>query len=370
MQSNKQFLVSLTLAAVILVVFGFVLYTVVAQSGLFSGGDDDALLAASSTENGDQESTSSLGDTYAGQSIVFSAVPLNAESDVTDTFLVDVYSNEVTKFIDYPTRSFALQTDIEEFAIAYVPESDDPDSWQPAWFEQSSDLLGILPNIAGYNESDLTVSVSNGLWYAYSYQTAPNLSVNDIADWNVALHDNTTGRTMIFSSTTEPLFINDGADLLLMQTDAIYSYNLESEEMTSYATEYTNLAHFIDYALSPGDDRLLMTLPTISLISIQSILDDSLVVSDDSSVVGMTVEVSAVFAAKEGYYYPVISPDGALYAVVMVSETDYDALTGLYDDATLQIRDIATNTLIKTIELPEVHPTTVVLEDWGTFVKR
>ena len=43
MQSNKQFLVLLTLAALVLVVFGFVLYSVVTPSGLITGTPQEAI---------------------------------------------------------------------------------------------------------------------------------------------------------------------------------------------------------------------------------------------------------------------------------------------------------------------------------------
>jgi hypothetical protein len=73
MQSNKQFLVLLTLAALVLVVFGFVLYSVVTPSGLITGTPQEAI---------SDENESSEYIYIEPQSFVYILVP-NATTTIT-----------------------------------------------------------------------------------------------------------------------------------------------------------------------------------------------------------------------------------------------------------------------------------------------
>jgi hypothetical protein len=247
-------------------------------------------------------------ETFVNGTLFYTANVATSAGAKTHLFAKNFDLDTMGAYFSHQTFSFAAGDSASDIAIVYTEDNDDPDGLRPAWYSQTSSLNALLPHAAGYNENNL-VSSSDGTIYAYMYQTSNNPS-SEITDWNIAIHDSVASTTKIINGASRPNFTGNGPTLVYLKADGVYEYNLMSETETQLNTAYGNLTTADDVAVSVNRTVLVLTLPAISTISVQTF---------DATY---SREVGRIVTPDILYRTPVLSPDGNQYAVVAESDVE------------------------------------------------
>lgn len=266
------------------------------------------------------------------------------------TYTHSFLDSSITQYNTAPSRSFARFDENTDIFISYVTDSDDPDLIDILSFNSSSSEYQYIEGNDGFNEVDLAVS-PNKEFYAYSYQKAEDIDEILIENWSVALFSFSGGLVTEIEAAAEPLFINDGQDLLYLKTDGIYRYNIATEESVVVSKIYTELSRAEGYAVTSNDRVLIFTSPNLNLISVQKLNSDF-----------KAVEIGSIVSPGTRYRYPVISPDDEYYVVMAAKDKDFGDAG--YQRIDAEIRSIMNSQVLDVINFEGFSPTSVLLHQW------
>ncbi len=260
-------------------------------------------------------------------------------------------------FIADSAHSYAaLKTDFDVM-VMYQEGTTDPDNYQPVWRSRKNGEVGILQNENGYKETDLAVSPDEKR-YAYSFQVEENGDEFAITDWSIAIHNYETGARIVLPDAIEPTWTYGGKGLVYLKSDGIYFYDVETSTSIKMIERYQNLSSSEDLASTADGRYLVLTLPSLNQVAV---FEEQVV---ETGLVAEYVELTGLSDPGAKYRHPVLSPDGKLYAVVRVNESEYNEVTNSYTSAEVQVRATDTSQLIETVSLLEVDPNTLRLEAW------
>lgn len=264
----------------------------------------------------------------------------------------DFATDQASEIVNVPAQSYAAELDGHQIFLGYNASTTDPDYMEPLWYLAEDGLLGPLPSVSGFNELDL-VAARTGARYAYSYQTNKTNSIA-LKDWSIAVHDYDAATTFTIDEAAEPEFINEGRDLVYLKEDGVYLYQTESDTHYLIYDEYQNLSLLDDIAVSPDGSTIILTLPSLNLITILEAHED------------MTLsERGRIETPGTKYRHPTISSDNRFYAVMAAKDENADPeAPGNYTKIDAEVRRISDPEPIDTISFAGLIPTSVKLSYW------
>ena len=261
--------------------------------------------------------------------------------------------NRAQVYISEPTIDF-VTTDTEfDLLIAHLGEESPTSGYQPVWRDRETGEIGILPHQDANRGTDIAVSPDNR-FYAYSYQVDIVDDIDNLANWEIAIHNYETGEVIVIPEAAEPIWFSNSRDVLFMAADGLYVYDLETEQEFPLYTNFSDLQAFDDMALSLDDSTIVLTIPVEGLIVI---LDLEIREDGEEFVVTVRDTVSQPGAL---WRHPVIAPGNDFYAVyVGVEEGDVS------DQAIIEIRSFDHDAVIQTVTYPGFDPYSIKLTHWS-----
>jgi len=353
MQSNKQFLFSLTLATLVLGVSGFVLYSIVVQSGLVgNGGDnDDTLLATdSSTANGGEASAALFDghlvyDLYVQepnqegvpvQSIDARVYSVN-EMEIQDTQL---YSNRIFYGVDTTSAGSGV-------GIIRDPSTDRDIALD---FDFAADEYHEIATQLDANVRSVFV---NDEWYIGEALTRAVLTDQDVMDlgfWSVFIYNKNTKESVFIPDASSPQFLADGAGVLYVKSDGVYKYPFGTQETSEelVPSQLIGLTARDEIAVSPEGQYMVMTQPDSGMYRVFELTPGGLVTLQE------VVDDNTIFTSP--IFHPVNNQAFALVTYPIDKQNNY----------VLQFSTIANNTPTQLIENTVESLFMVTITDWTT----
>jgi len=264
-------------------------------------------------------------------SIYFSAAPTNdPDRSVIHTYELALSNNEnnvTSLFYDYPSYSHSEISDDLLVGMFFYNEEVFDKALQPSLLNLEDNTFAPLPSVADVTDMNVVVSGKNSPYYAYTYFTEAlmttmqepepdRLALELIGGNNIAVHalnaPNTEPLLEVFDAIN-PVFVNDGGNLLYMRFDGIYTFDLTT-----------------------GEESLLIESPVEPLTIL-----DSFTLADDGMTIMLLLYSENQFLQYQknetqfslvntftgldpyGYANPLISPDGSMFAMQR-----YDHSTG------------------------------------------
>lgn len=296
------------------------------------------------------------GDTTLYGALYFTA-DVREEGD--QLYFPKIYSHSFaedfsTQYNAAVARSYARKDEFTDLLVAHVTDSDDPDGIDVLAFDKGTSEFAYVAAVGGYNEVELTVSPA-GNHYAYGFQSEAGTDELDIGNWNIALHSFGEGEVITLQAASQPVFTENGEDLLYMKKDGIYRYNIDAGESYPFSMLYYDFSRADNFTYNSNGSTLIITSPNLHLISVQNVDFES-----------GAVERGAIVTSDTRYKYPVISPDSRFYAVMAAKDGDFDAESNTYSKIDAEIRLIDDADFLERVTFDNFVPSTVILQQWLT----
>lgn len=282
---------------------------------------------------------------------------LTGTSTNTSVYAYTPTTGAITPVIDnYPATAFAHGTPQYDILTAYLASSSDPDKIAPAWYQPTTKLLGPLPGVNGYHETDIVASPDQ-IHYAFAYQTDPKLDPSSLTNWDIAIVDYQTGKIDTITHAAKPHFTNQGRDLLYLSATGLAEYNLQSKQSTMLEPSSGTLTNLDDFTVSNDGHWLVFTAPDINFIAL---FEATTTASTSWS------QVNGVLTPGTHYRFPVIAPDNQYYAVTAVADADYATSTQQFSHVALQVFPLNTTATAATKVIPMTNfaAGSVRLNEW------
>ena len=295
--------------------------------------------------------SNTIGELY------FSANRAENEFGIPIIFKYNFASDTINAVYAFPAYSYSRGTAESDIAIGYLDNTIDHDGYQPVEINKITKEIKALPNNASLSETDLTFSPDK-LHYAYSFRSDEEDN-NSLLNWNVAIFSYETGEPVFIPGAAEPEFINGGTDVVYMANDGLYIYNLSSTLTKPLTTMYQNLTIIDDYAISSDSKTLVITVPSLNIISVAKLNQTNLEQEFN--------EIGLIKSENKVYRFPEISPDNNFFAVVVASQENFDVSTNSYTKTSAEIRALNNHKVLQEVNFEYLKPQSIVLEEWNTL---
>jgi hypothetical protein len=347
MQSNKQFIFSLSIAALVLGVLAFVFYTVVTQSGFF--GDDQTSMSNESTENGDQAAPVFTGhlvyDLYT-QELDQAGVPIqNVDARVfslngTEIQDEQLYSDRIFYGVDSRSSGSGV-------GIIRDPETDRDIALD---FDLAADEYN---EIVSQLDTNVRSVFAQDQWYigeAITRTVVSDQDAMDLSSWSVFIYNINTQESVFIPNATSPQFLADGTGLLYIKSDGIYQYTFGAVDSPEalVPSPYIGLTARDEMAISANGQYVVVTQPDSSLYRVLEFTPAGLVSLQE------VVNENTVFTS------PIFHPeDNQLFALVTYPIDRPITYS-------LQVSTITNNTVTQLVENSVESLFMVTITDWTT----
>jgi hypothetical protein len=217
--------------------------------------------------------------------------------------------------------------------------------------EGKSEVIKVYSAASGNSVAGAVMS-PDGSTVAYSHLKNDLTNYNsadsrDIENWETVLLDTDSGSVLrVIDKAVWPIWVYDSitanTSLLLLRYDGIYIHDtITTDEKplivaNSLVSEKVNLNTQTKFALSSDKKHIVVVSPYMSRIEVFAV--DSISSAQAHSVGRLTSNATA-------YYTPVISPDGAHYAVSAINNDG--------TNPRIEIRSIFSRVVSKSIGLPQ-----------------
>lgn len=177
--------------------------------------------------------------------------------------------------------------------------------WQPILFDISNQSIKVLPNLRGYNVQDLALSPDKKK-YSYSYQSDTVITSDNrvLTDWNIAVHTFDSDELVVLNGAAKATWVEDTNSFVFLQSDGLYRYDIDTGVSTLVSTTHAPYSISDDVAIAPDGQQLLLTKPSLNLISLMRYANSQL------------IETGRIVGIDTGYSSPYFSPDSLFYTVV------------------------------------------------------
>jgi len=227
--------------------------------------------------------------------------------------------------------------------------------------DYENDEVALIHEPGLWNESHPVSSGASG-WVAYAgqetnFQPSDGQQFIDLDNWQIILVQPETGDIRTISGAAQPVWMNDGADLLYLKHDGVYRYNLAADASELVIDDFANIANDTQLAINDSSTYVLLTVPQpdFSFIMVYDVVDQA------------NVELRRIGAiAQEGVRYvdPVFAPGGNQYAVLAIQGGVFNTTLENYSDVTLEIRNTIDRTVLESQPLTFDSRAPLRLFDW------
>lgn len=229
------------------------------------------------------------------------------------------------------------------------------DTIHPGWIDYQTNKLFPFETLSRWNETEAAVpprTFSTREFVAYGAQreqfSPNNPEFYKIDNWEIIVHNAYTEITKIIPEAHQPVWVNNGEDLLFLKKDGLYHYSVSAETISPVLREWQGeIERTAQLAAAPVGEGLVMTVPQMNSI---------FVLSFDRAGGTYATRIQGVISSPDTTYTsPVFSPDGNRYAVLA-----RDSKTG----GRIEIRDHLNRLAVKTIDTGLDLAGSVDIVDW------
>ena len=285
--------------------------------------------------------------------LYFSLVEMDEANEPVN---VNVHSYDLQTEIPRPVIGFGTNHSLYPVSenIAAVVAALEDNSGEvhevPIWLNTETSEYGFLETADGYTPHRIA-GFPGQEWGAASFVKEDSSDKHDLKNWKIIIEKPAGGESVVIEGATSPQWMNEGNDLVYIKTDGIYRYNLEAGVSELIFNVYQGLSSDVEIAVSPQNDYMVLTLPSVNTISVIQI---------DDATNGVIREIGRVQTKGRQYITPTVSSSGRFYAVV---GRDADNLS----NSVIEIWSARSREPLKTISLDDYIPGQIYLSAWVDF---
>lgn len=342
-QRGIIFLVLVTLVAA---VFAVIYNVQINPLGLFYP-EDEAVVVEDKNR---LTNTTATAEDIAGTLFFVGARDVDGErSSVSYAYRLPLNTDTIQ--VEVPALSYSYLAGARGFDFLIAQDTSLPiaSSMQPAVYDPREEYYVSLEGIGGYRVRHLAVTPNETI-YAYAYQENVDVEPFDLAQWNIAIHDFKTGNYQVLEGATKPQFIGGGQEMYHIQGGGLAVYDISIADTSLVTDQFSGLGTVDDFAVTDDGSRIVVTVPSLNLISIQ-----------ERSPEGDFEEKGRIVTSGVRYYHPLISPDGQYYATVA---SHYNKRNGKVEKTELEFRHIEGMKVLKTVEVSDFDPEGLEITSW------
>lgn len=287
--------------------------------------------------------------------LYFSALASGPDGDAIETYALDLNSGLVKQLTFTSFAAEFAPVDVSHALFVRLNPNEatiESDIFVPMWLDFSNDVADVLRGIpSGWNESDLAAS-PDGIHVALAQQpvAVDGEAADDISNWQVVVANPEQNTNVVLEAAAMPVWIDGGENLLYTKRDGIYLYNLETGLTGLMYDGYLNLSTAVELAVSPDNQYVALSLPSLNQISVLRVTNSDTVYLE---------EVRVIQTADRYYRAPVFDPSSQYLATVVFSEVGEQV-------PTVDVYNVLTGESIDTFSLEMFPMTFFKLNAWET----